>query len=173
MGAQSKVSRLHMSVTDGRAVGCGHGAPPRRVACSASLVLAIYHRAGAPSNQPRRVRREAVSSDLRRARGCAVEGVTLAPECHRWQGSRVRPRSASTPRGMRHITRPGHPPSRWCATQPATTRASRGRPQRPEASTWERSRRCHAWTRVSLMVGQSGMTTKRLHAAWHLSLIHI
>ena len=108
-----------------------------------------------------------MSSELRRARGCAVEGVTLAHECHRRQVSRTRPWSASTPRAMQRITRPGHLASRWCAIEPATTRASRGREQRAEACTWVRSRRCHACTRVSPMVGQPGMTMERHHAAWH------
>ena len=117
--------------------------------------------------QPQRVPRQPVSSVSRCARGCAVGATTLAPEIDRWYGSRAWPWSASAPRGTQHITRPGHPSSRCCAIQRATTRASRGREQRREPCTWVRTRRCHACTRVSPMAGQSGGAMERLHAAWH------
>ena len=68
---------------------------------------------------------------------------------------------------IEHISRGGHLPPCYNATYSAATRASRGRQQRPGVCTWVRSRRCHACTRVSPRVGQSGMTMDRLHAGSH------
>ena len=71
----------------------------------------------------------------RHARERTAEGGTLTAVHHRWQHSRARPWSASTPRGTQRIRRPGHPSPRPGAVQPATTRASRGREQRAEVCT--------------------------------------
>ena len=124
-----------------RAVSSLDGGCARRCAAGAPTLTKVVHRwqssrarptsACTPARTRRTSRRRHVASRCRTqllrygtaiesheqlvnggARRCAVEACTLAVVLHRWQHSRARPSSGSTPAGTQCITRPAHLASR-------------------------------------------------------------